>query len=66
MRRANIIRPVSLHTTIPEDVWTKVSLHLYSEVEGRAPKGAYQNLIVQLLREYLNKKENVNVESSIP
>lgn len=61
MRRANIIRPVSLHTTIPEDVWTKVSLHLYSEIEGRVPKGAYQNLIVQLLRDYLNNLETPNV-----
>jgi hypothetical protein len=61
VRRANIIRPVSLHTTIPEDVWTKVSLHLYSEIEGRVPKGAYQNLIVQLLRDYLNNLETPNV-----
>ena len=60
-RNPNIIRPISLHTSIPEDLWTQLSLHLFSEVEGRVPKGAYQSFIVERIREYFAKREpNVN------
>jgi len=56
-RNPDIIRPVSLHTTIPEDVWTQMTLHLYSEVEGRVPKGAYREFLTNLIRDYFNQKD---------
>jgi len=59
-RNPDIIRPVSIHTSIPEDVWTRMTLHLFSEVEGRVPKGAYRDFIVGLIRDYFKDKETHN------
>lgn len=56
-RPKNIMRPVHLKTSLPEDLRTRLDLHLWSEVECRVPMGAYQRLIVQLLREYLDRTE---------
>lgn len=55
-RRPNILRPITLNTTLPEDLRAKLDLHLFSEVEGRVPKGAYQRLITELLNQYFNRK----------
>ena len=64
MRKPNIQRPVSLHTTLPEDLWTRLTLHLYSEVEGKVPKGAYQSFIIDRIREYFREvKPNASSES---
>ena len=60
MRRPNIIRPVKVHTALPEDLWAKIQFHLHSPVEGRVPKGAFQALMIRLLTDYLNLKENGN------
>lgn len=54
MRRPNIIRPVKLTTTFPEDVHAKLHLHLYSKVEGRVPKGAIQAFLIERIREYFD------------
>lgn len=62
MRRPNIQRPISIHTTLPQDVWVKLSAHLYSEVEGRVPKGAYQAFFLERIEEFFAKKEVVNGE----
>lgn len=56
-RPPNIIRPIHLKTSLPEDLRARLDLHLWSEVECRVPMGAYQKLIVQLLREYLDRVE---------
>lgn len=47
-----IDRPVKLTTTLPESVRAPLDLHLWSEVEGRVPKGAYQAFIVERVREF--------------
>jgi hypothetical protein len=57
-KNPDIIRPVSLHTTIPEDVWIKMTLYLYSDIEGRVPKGAYREFLTGLIREFFDGKEN--------
>ena len=57
MRKPNILRPISLHTTLPEDIWLKLSTHLYSQVEGRVPKGAYHAFIIERIAEYFTTKE---------
>lgn len=48
-----IDRPVSKHLHLPESLVTQVELELYSELEGRVPKGAWQALVERLLREHL-------------
>lgn len=63
MRRQNVLRPIKLHTSLPEDLWTKLTLHLYSEVEGRVPHGAYQRFICDRIREYFNEENPENVQS---
>lgn len=56
-RPKNIIRPVNLKTSLPEDLRTWLDIHLWSETELRVPHGAYQRLIVHLLREYRERIE---------
>ena len=57
MRPPNILRPIRLHTTLPEDLWLKLTTYLYSESEGRVPVGAYQQFICDRIREYFTRKE---------
>ena len=59
---AKIIRPIRLHTTIPEDIRAKMDVYLYSDVEGRVPKGAYQEFLVGLVMEFFNKMEKRNAD----
>jgi hypothetical protein len=61
--RPLVTRPTSLHIHLPEDIRGRIDLHLWSEVEQRVPKGAYQKLIVQLLREYFKSRDESNVQS---
>lgn len=56
-RPKNIIRPVNLKTSLPEDLRTWLDIHLWSDVECRVPMGAYQRLIVNLLRKYREEVE---------
>lgn len=56
-RPANIIRPSHLKTSLPEDLRARLDLHLWSASEGRVPMGAYQQLIVMLLTQYLDRVE---------
>lgn len=53
-RPQNILRPIKLTTTLPEDVWTQLTSHLFSEVEGRVPQGAYQTFICDRVREFFS------------
>jgi hypothetical protein len=57
-RPPNIIRPVHLKTSLPEDLRAWLDLHLWSTTEMRVPHGAYQRLIIHLLTEYKEKVEN--------
>lgn len=60
MGHAKIIRPVKLTTTFPEDIRVKMDLYLFSKVEGRVPKGAYQEFLVGLIKEFFTKLESRN------
>lgn len=56
-----LIRPISVHTLLPEDVYSRLMLHLYSESEGRVPQGAIQRFFVERITEYFaNYKEPPN------
>lgn len=52
----NIVPCIALKTTLPIDIRAKLDLHLFSDVEGRVPKGAYQRLLVELLNQYFDNK----------
>jgi len=56
MRPPDIIRPVKLTTTLPEDVRAQLDIHLYSPLENRVPKGAYQAFFLERIREFFNTK----------
>lgn len=44
-----------LNLALPEDLRARLDLHLYSEVEGRVPQGAYQEFFSRLIREELDR-----------
>ena len=56
MRQPDIIRPIKLTTTLPEDVRARLDIHLYSPLEERIPKGAYQQFFIERIREYCDSK----------
>lgn len=58
MRQPNIVRPTKLTMALPEDIRAKLDLHLWSDVEGRVPKGAYQKFFLERINEFftLNRR----------
>lgn len=51
-----IDRPERKNLTLPSSLVVQVELLLYSEVEGRVPKGAWQDYMANLIREDLRKR----------
>ena len=45
-----------LHVALPEPVLARLDLHLWSEVEARVPKGAYQSFLVELINEFFTSR----------
>lgn len=60
MKHPNIIRPVKLTVNLPEDVWTKMTLHLYSPLEGRVPHGSYSRFLSERINEFFSRQEPSN------
>jgi len=56
MRKPDILRPIKLTTTLPEDIRAKLDIHLYSPLEDRVPKGAYQQFFIDRIREFFDTK----------
>ena len=52
----NLIPCTPLNTSLPVDVRARLDLHLFSDVEGRVPKGAYQRLLTELINQYLDNR----------
>ena len=52
----NVIPTVQLCVWLPADLRARLDLHLFSEAEGRVPKGAHQRLICQLLRDFFENR----------
>lgn len=52
MTRPNIVRSVPLTTHLPEDIHARLTLYLFSEVEGRVPKGAYAKFFIERINEF--------------
>lgn len=55
-RRPDLIPPVKLTTTLPLDVHTQLTAHLYSELEGRVPHGGYQGFFIERIKEFFGQK----------
>lgn len=51
-QRPAVIPITFLNLQLPLDVRAKLDLHLFSELEGRVPKGAYQRFFLERLREF--------------
>lgn len=54
--RRNIIRSVAIEVSLPEDLVAKLQLHLFSQVEGRIPKGAYREFFTDRINEFFAKR----------
>lgn len=59
-RRPNILRPVSLHLMLPEDLYAKLAVHLYSSAEGKVPKGSFQKFFCERINEFFNQRSPPN------
>lgn len=51
-RPKNVIPTVKLNLKLPEDIRTRLDIHLYSELEGRVPQGHYQAFFIERCREF--------------
>lgn len=56
-RRPEIDKPVPLYLMLPTSWRARLDLHLFSELEGRVPHGAYRNFFVARLIEFFATKE---------
>ena len=55
-RRASVTPNAHLHITLNPEVKVKLDLHLFSELEGRIPKGAHQSFITERIQEFFDWK----------
>ena len=51
-RKPNLVPSTRLELALPTDIRSRLDLHLFSEVEGRIPQGAYTTFFEQRLREF--------------
>ncbi len=57
-RPASIIPSERINLHLPADIKARLDLHLFSEVEGRIPKGAYTKFFEPLVRDFFRQKGN--------
>ena len=55
-RRRNIIPSVVINLALPLNVHSRMTLHLYSELEGRVPFAAYQRFLSERIMEYFDSE----------
>ena len=53
-RRPNTIPSIMLNVALPQPTHTRLTLHLFSEVEGRVPLGAYQRFFCERIDEFFS------------
>lgn len=56
MKRPNAIPSQPLNVALPLPLYTKLGAHLYSDLEGRVPHGAYSRFMIDLLQGYFAQK----------
>ena len=64
--RPKLDRPVLLHLSLPETVRARLDLFLYSPMETRVPKGAYQGFFLERLREFFDWRRLSLEEKGFP
>lgn len=55
-KRPSIVPSQQLNVALPSPLYTQLSLHLFSELEGRVPHGAYSRFLIDLLRRRFNER----------
>lgn len=55
-RRPNVEPSIATNLHLPESVRTRLDLVLFSELEGRVPKGAYQRFFLERLQEFFTTR----------
>ena len=55
-RRPNVEPSIATNLHLPETVRTRLDLLLFSDLEGRVPKGAYQRFFLERLQEFFTTK----------
>jgi hypothetical protein len=55
-RKPLLERSISTNVYLPESWRTKLDLLLYSEVDGRVPKGAYQRFFIDRLADFFESR----------
>ena len=53
-RKPNLEGSIATNLHLPASARTRLDLLLFSEVEGRVPKGAYQRFFLERLHEFFN------------
>jgi hypothetical protein len=53
--KPKLMRPIKLSTTLPEDIHARLMLHLFSPSEGKIPKGAIQQFLVERISEFFSQ-----------
>lgn len=62
MPRPKLIdRTCRLEVRIPESIFSKMQLELFSELEGRVPFGRNSEVITELVKNWLVEKRGVEV-----
>jgi hypothetical protein len=64
-RKPAPIPPYKLKVSLPQDLMGRLTLDLWSDVEGRAPLGAYSEFVTARLREYYSR-ERLDLATIIP
>lgn len=54
-RKPNLERSIALRLQLPESVRTRLDILLFSEIEGRVPRGAYQSFFIGLLTKHFEE-----------
>jgi hypothetical protein len=57
MKRPNVIPSQPLNVALPLPLYVQLSAHLYSELEGRVPHGAFSRFMINLLRAHFTEQE---------
>lgn len=56
-RKPDVDRPTSLLLKLPESERARLDLFLFSELEGRVPKGKYQEFFRERMVEFFDSQE---------
>jgi hypothetical protein len=61
-RRPNIEPSIALQLWLPESLRARLDIHLWSEVEGGVPRGAYQRFFIERLKSYFSEQDKLMAE----